>query len=385
MVQKNIEIQFLRVVAIGMVILMHAPVGMFSPYIEKYSTLLAYIHPAVGVDVFFVISGYLMGRTFLDRNASTRDMSERITVTANFYLRRFWRLFPASFFWITVTLIVGCISRDPELWLDPLALYKAWVASVLCFRNFEVSLNMTHLGYYWSLSLENQFYLLLPLAWFLISRKWFWRTTAMLCVMCIFWRPGGGVWWLFRFDGLLMGLLVYKMMTLESFRSAIRLISPATAIGKILMTALLCLTIPSVPIAIGSYPAVTWSIVSLLSSILVCQAVLNEGLIHIPKFLHPFIYWAGELSYAVYLCHIPVWLMLKDIAKRCFDANVNPYALFIVGMVLIVLLSTITYFWIEQPCQQFGKKSIKQSRKQASHSDACFIKGHNEFKKAGFN
>ena len=359
MYRKNIEIQFLRVVAIAMVILMHLPVGMFSPYREKYSVILSFIHPAVGVDIFFVISGYLMGLTFINRTESANELSEKITLTSIFYLRRFWRLFPAAFFWITITLIIGCISKDPELWLTPLALYKKWVASVLCFRNFEVSLYPTHLGYYWSLSLENQFYLLLPLAWFFLIRKWFWKIIIGLCIMCLFWRPGGATWWLFRFDGLLMGMLIYKMMTFQSFKNAIHRISPDTVPGKILMTAFFCLTIPSIPIAIGSYPAVTWSFVALCSSFLISQAVLNEGIIYIPKILYSFIYWAGEFSYSIYLCHIPVWLILKDISKRYFNATVNPYILFFAGMILITLLSAATYFYIEQPCIQFGKKLVK--------------------------
>lgn len=353
--QKNIEIQLLRVVAILMVLIIHAPVGMFSPYAHKYSILLTYIHPAVGVDIFFVLSGYLMGVTFLDRTKGNEDLSEKLNLTARFYLRRFWRLFPASFFWITVTLIVGVISRDPELWLNPLALYKAWIASVLNIRNFEVSLNPTHLGYYWSLSLENQFYFFLPLTWFFIDNKWFWRSTALLCGVFIFWRPGHEMWWLFRFDGLLMGLIVYKLTTLESFRDAIRLISPYSAVGKTAMTTFICLTLPAIPIAIGAYPALSWSIVVLFSSLLASQAALNEGLIYVPKILHSPIYWIGELSYSIYLCHIPVWLILKDLAKRDYVIHNNFYLLFIIGIVSILLLSVITYFCIELPCKKFGK------------------------------
>lgn len=119
--QKNIEIQFLRVVAIVMVLIMHAPVGMLHQYSEKYNIIMSFIHPAVGVDIFFVISGYLMGITFLHRTELDRTnfdntnnlkiagsnldnadlnnniLSEKISLTARFYLRRFWRLFQPLF------------------------------------------------------------------------------------------------------------------------------------------------------------------------------------------------------------------------------------------------------------------------------------------------
>ncbi|MBF0468609.1 MAG: acyltransferase [Desulfamplus sp.] len=361
--QKNIEIQFLRVIAIIMVMMMHAPIGMPHPYAEKYSVIMAFIHPAVGVDIFFVISGYLMGVTFLDRTSLCTDFSEKVSLTAKFYLRRFWRLFPASFFWITLTLIVGVISKDHEVWLSPQALYKAWVASVLCFRNFEESLHVTHLGYYWSLSMENQFYVLLPLAWFFICRKWFWKVVGLLCVICIFWRPGGNEWWLFRFDGLLMGLIVYKLTTVKAFRDSVRLISPETRTGKILMTSFLFLTIPSVPNSIGMYPSLTWSIVALLSSILVTQAVLNEGYIYIPAFLKAPIYWLGEFSYSIYLCHLPVWMIFKDLVKRNVNQDTQPYMILSAGVVALLsifICAALTYFLIEQPCQKIGYRKLKQ-------------------------
>lgn len=361
--KKNVEIQFLRVVAIAMVLIMHAPVGMFHPYVEKYCVILAFIHPAVGVDIFFVISGYLMGVTFLDRTAWCTDTSEKISLTARFYLRRFWRLFPASFFWITLTLVVGVISRDSEIWLTPEALYKAWVASVLCFRNFEESLHVTHLGYYWSLSMENQFYILLPIAWFLICRKWFWKVVVSLCVICLFWRPGGKEWWLFRFDGLLMGMIIYKLTTVHAFKDAIRLISPETRNGKIVMTSFLLLVIPSVPNSIGVYPSITWSVVALLSSILVSQAVLNEGYIYIPHCLSAPIYWLGEFSYSIYLCHLPVWMIFKDLVKRHVNPETQPCMILAAGVISLLsifICAALTYFFIEQPCQKIGFKKLSE-------------------------
>ena len=364
MSHKNIEIQFLRVIAIAMVLMMHAPIGMSHPYAEKYRIIMSFIHPAVGVDIFFVISGYLMGVTFLERTAGATDLPGKIYLTSRFYLRRFWRLFPASFFWITFTLTVGIISGDNQIWLNTEALYKAWVASVLCFRNFEESIHVTHLGYYWSLSLENQFYLLLPLAWFFFVRKWFWKGVVFLCVICIFWRPGGNEWWLFRFDGLLMGMVVYKLTTLDAFRDAVRLISPETRTGRVFMTMFLCLAIPSVPNSIGVYPPITWSIVALLSSILVSQAVLNENYIYIPPFLKQPVYWLGEFSYSVYLCHLPVWMVFKDIVKRNVNPDTQPYLVLTAGVVStisIFVCAALTYFLIERPCQKIGYKKLNQA------------------------
>lgn len=361
--QKNIEIQLLRVVAIVMVLMMHAPVAMPHPYVEKYCIIMSFIHPAVGVDIFFVISGFLMGATFLERTSWSKDPSEKITLTSKFYTRRFWRLFPASFLWITLTVIFGLISRDSEIWLTPEALYKAWVASVLSFRNFEESLHPTHLGYYWSLSMENQFYILLPIAWFFLFKKWFWKVVGLLCVICIFWRPGGKEWWLFRFDGLLMGMIVYKLTKIQAFRDSVKLMSPETKTGRIMMSSFLFLSIASVPNSIGVYPSITWSIVALLSSILVSQAVLNQGYIYVPLFLKGLIYWLGEFSYSIYLCHLPVWMIFKDLVKRYVDVETQPYLLLAAGVISLLsifICAALTYFLVEQPCQKIGYKKLSR-------------------------
>ncbi len=368
--QKNIEIQFLRVIAIVMVLMQHAAVGMCSPYSEIYNRIvLAFIHPAVGVDIFFVVSGYLMGLTLLDKTKLVTDLSEKIAFTSKFYLRRFWRLYPASFFWATFTLTAGVVSSDTTgIWFDSkLYMYKAWIASVLCFRNFLEAIHFTHLGYYWSLSLENQFYLLLPLAWFFIPKKWFWTVVVLLCVISLFWRPYGIEAWLFRFDGLLMGMIIYKLTNLEAFKDAVRLISPETRTGRLIMTAFLCLAIPSVPTSIGLYSAINWSLVAFLSSILVTQATLNEGYIYIPNFLKRPIYWFGELSYAVYLCHLPVFLLFKDVIQHYFDLNGRPYLIFAVGIIELAamfLSAALTYFFIEQPCQKIGYRKLNQNVKK---------------------
>ena len=78
-------------------------------------------------------------------------------------------------------------------------------------RNFEESFAHSDFGYYWSLSLENQFYLLLPIMLLMVPRRWRVRGLVGLCVLNAVWRPGGETWWLFRYDGLIYGLLLFEL------------------------------------------------------------------------------------------------------------------------------------------------------------------------------
>jgi len=112
----------------------------------------------LGVVVFFVISGFLITRLLLDEQAKKGRVSLRM-----FYARRSLRLFPASFAYIAVV---------SGLWALDLVVMNAgdlW-HSITYTVNYmpESSWEVRHL---WSLSVEEQFYLLWPLAFVLLGRK----------------------------------------------------------------------------------------------------------------------------------------------------------------------------------------------------------------------
>ena len=136
----------LRAVSIGLVLLGHlvgtrnfpaflAPLGEFANF---------------GVRVFFVISGFLITDLLLRERARTGSISLR-----HFYLRRVFRIFPAAYVFIGVVAVCGrLLSLIP---LNPHdLLYAATYTS-----NFNLQRSW-YVGHLWSLSVEEQFYLLWP-------------------------------------------------------------------------------------------------------------------------------------------------------------------------------------------------------------------------------
>ena len=143
------DIDGLRAVAVVSVLLFHADIGFFS---GGY----------VGVDVFFVISGYLITKIIRD------DVLAGTFSYGDFYIRRARRLFPALFVTIAITFLVGAYL------LIPYHLERLGAATVSSLFWFSNVLFWTESGYFdadalykpllhtWSLSVEEQFYLFWP-------------------------------------------------------------------------------------------------------------------------------------------------------------------------------------------------------------------------------
>ncbi|MGB4866995.1 MAG: acyltransferase, partial [Hyphomicrobium sp.] len=149
------DIDGLRAVAVLAVVLFHAKLGAIS---GGY----------VGVDIFFVISGYLI------TSIVVREIGEGTFSLADFYERRIRRIFPALFVVVFASLIAGWNILTPKDYAD---LAKSAMNTAIFMSNF--AFNQTA-GYFapaaeaqpllhtWSLAVEEQFYVIAPLAlWFL--------------------------------------------------------------------------------------------------------------------------------------------------------------------------------------------------------------------------
>ena len=116
----------------------------------------------LGVDVFFVLSGFLITSLLLQEWSHTQDISFR-----RFYARRALRLLPALYFFVAILVVVGAVlgwnvAFGPKPWL-------ALGSTLFYFSNWVHDIG--RLSITWSLSVEEQFYLLWPPTLFLLLRR----------------------------------------------------------------------------------------------------------------------------------------------------------------------------------------------------------------------
>ena len=166
----RVEIDGLRAIAVLPVILFHAGFELFSGGF-------------VGVDVFFVISGYLITTILL------KEIEEKRFSIINFYERRARRILPALFFVMLVCVPFACFWMTPgqlKEFSQSLMAVSLFVSNVLFWRQsgyFDNTSEEKPLLHTWSLAVEEQYYLVFPL--FLVIFRRFGRNKVLWGIVVI--------------------------------------------------------------------------------------------------------------------------------------------------------------------------------------------------------
>jgi peptidoglycan/LPS O-acetylase OafA/YrhL len=367
------EIEYLRAMAILFVMIMHVPL-LCMPYpAGALGGITQWIHPATGVDLFFVISGYLIGRSFMGPFEAHEHGADRVARITEFWVRRFYRLMPASALWVGLTFLASCISNKPALWLTPHGMFFKAAAALFAVRNFEESQAPSFFGYYWSLSVENQFYLALPLLLLVVKRSWRIPGMLALCALNAVWRPGGDLWWLFRYDGLIYGLLLFELERAGHAATLARSL-PASGVGRTGFMLVAGAVVLIAPLALIEYHPLAWTVVNWGAFALVLAASRDQGVIVVPPGLRTAMLWLGARSYSVYLCHIPIWMAVIDVSQRLhLDSQRSVPARIAVGLVCTMIAADLTYRWVEVPLQVRGRDRARAIRRAEDVAPAPVI------------
>ncbi len=175
MTEKRNDIQGLRGIAVLSVVVFHVAHAWLPGGFA-------------GVDMFFVLSGYLISQILL------RDFQAGTFSLRDFYRRRVMRLFPALFCVLAFALIAGLLILPPKLLSEEVfsqfftTLFLSNYAFARQTGYFEAQATLKPLLHTWSLGVEEQFYLAFPLFLLLVRqflRRWLWPLIAALAVLSL--------------------------------------------------------------------------------------------------------------------------------------------------------------------------------------------------------
>ncbi len=319
----------------------------------------------LGVDTFFVISGYLITSLLLTEYHNTGKIK-----LMSFWLRRVKRLIPAVLFLVMGVIVLSLIFMPTEIQkvrADSIAaifyVSNWWyiMQNVDYFEQFAVQ-PLKHL---WSLAIEEQFYLVFPIV--LLSLLSFIRRLKSIRIiflillvismiaMMVLYVPNENVARVYfgtdtRIQTLLMGVLLALVWPPFQLKAKVNrqmrtMIDTAGVVGLAIL--FICFKFVSETNSILYYGG--FFLISTVTLLVIASSVHPSG--YFAKFLGNKVFtFIGSRSYSLYLWHYPIIVLIH----HQFVQGQIPPLVYVVEILLMVLMAEFSYKFIEQPFRKEG-------------------------------
>jgi peptidoglycan/LPS O-acetylase OafA/YrhL len=339
----------LRGVAILLVLLLHF--GPYAPVLHPPTSLVDRLYFRIsgtgwtGVDLFFVLSGYLITGILFDTKGSKHYFRQ-------FYARRVLRIFPLYYAALIIFLVIVPWPHNLEWVVKELRGDAVWYWTYL--YNFKVAvtgfLPSSALGHFWSLAVEEQFYLVWPIVVLWLGRKHLLLACVVAVVAALACRLAlsfsgyvvlPDVWTPARMDALAIGAFIAVMARLPGGLAIMRRWAGPIAVAAGLPLAVLL----RYNIALFT---VGHTLVSLFfGAILVLSLTASSSSAFGRIMASPVLRFFGAYSYALYVFHQPLRyfrpVFSLDFVPTVFGSQLPAYLLWLVisigATVAVALLS----------------------------------------------
>jgi peptidoglycan/LPS O-acetylase OafA/YrhL len=367
------ELQLLRGFGVIVIIIHHMNGNLFTWSTPFLKTFYSYFDGNGWLEMFFVLSGFLITRLLIKDLNHAKSLHHSLQISVIFWIRRVWRLLPVALLWIFIAISMTIFINTSGSFGSTNDALRGALAAILQVANFHLE-NCYHASYgcgptfpYWSLSLEEQFYIVLPLL-LIFARKWFLQIVILL-TFTQFFIP------FLVFDPIrLHGFLIGVLLAVWSNSSTYQIFEPKFLKNSVwgrrllLWSLLISLSLMN-PNLLGKYLNMPLS--AIIGGILVFIASFDQAYLWQNKWTKRLGLWLGSRSYAMYLSHMPLIYLTREIAYR-----VNPntilgpdhfWYLLVVSMILIFVLSELSYSLLEKPLRS---KGIAITREMQMRQDA---------------
>ena len=320
----------------------------------------------IGVDIFFVISGYLISHNIF-RNFENNSFS-----FIDFYSRRIIRIFPALIIILFTCCIAGWLVLYPDeykqLGLHILGGSTFTSNFLLWFESgyFDSTSELKPLLHLWSLGIEEQFYIFWPIL-LLVLRKnigvlstclivgfislYFCITTVIIDPTKAFYAPHTRFWELMT-GSILAWITIHKLpIFFNLHRSKISFLEDSNQFHKILLNSLSFFGLLVLAYGVWrinrntTYPG-TWTLLPVLGTALIimsgAQAWVNKAILS-----NKIIVWFGLISFPLYLWHWPLLSFSHILAGQ-----IPSTAIRILVLLVSIALAWLTYSFVERPFRQ---------------------------------
>jgi len=303
----------------------------------------------LGVLIFFGLSGFLITSILCREEARSGSISLRA-----FYARRALRIFPAFGVFIGVASILLAVHLITDAtWLTVLA-------SILYVRNI---FGRGHsLGHLWSLSLEEQFYLVWPLFLRFVTQRralfptlalvvaiTTWRTVAILFALFDYNR---GIFYLrpdFRFDSILVGCALALALARAPLSGRRLSIVLAVSNPVWVVPTLLAWTLFAEFTHFG--PPIFLTVQTILATLFLVHVVLGPGTITCRILRNRLLQLIGRLSYSIYL-----WQQIFLVTR---EPSWGPLRVFPLNLVMCAALAVASYVFVERPFLRLKARVVR--------------------------
>ncbi|MHB1937284.1 MAG: acyltransferase family protein [Acidobacteriaceae bacterium] len=316
------ELDGIRGIALLTVMLSHGA-GRYIPQTTFAAKLFAYalVPGWSGVELFFVLSGFLITGILLRSKSAENYFS-------SFYARRFLRIFPIYYFVVTVGLLAAHYNFWWNSVLPPERMrvaYYFYAQNWPIFWNHSAYQTVSVFGHFWSLAVEEQFYLVWPLVIWLLPEGWILSLCAAGLAIALPLRfymvhryaesLGAMVLTTSRMDGLLVGAML--AILLRRGQIPLRWIYLSLGLGAAILGY----------IAVFHHRELIDTRFYMPTLGITAFALLSGGFLalsqhRIPRLHHVLcVGWlrtVGKYSYGMYVYHVPLYLILEHILEARF-------------------------------------------------------------------
>jgi peptidoglycan/LPS O-acetylase OafA/YrhL len=311
----------------------------------------------VGVDIFFVISGYLI-TSIIVRELNAGEFS-----IARFYERRVRRILPALTVAVAATLLAGLVLLSPVQLEDlgrsatATSFFSSNIFFFLGSGYFEGSSELKPLLHTWSLAVEEQYYIMFPFLLMMIARYyssrfgvWLVSVGLISLLACIFWTPfnGSATFYLipFRAWELLIGSVLALQLIPTLSGSAAR--NALSFVGLSMMLTSVFVYTHDTP-----FPGAAAMLPTIGTAFVIHAGSGGKTFVNRALSVRPMVF-VGLISYSLYLWHWPVVVYAKQyLINEWTDLETS------VILIVIFLLSIMSWRFVETPFrnrQLFGPR-----------------------------